>query len=124
MPPSASLLGWTLEEADPDRGTVVVRFEARPDFTNMLGHVQGGFLTAMLDDTMGPAVLITLTGSLAPTLGMNVSFFEPARVGPLWGHGRALKVGKANAFAEADLVDGDGSLVARGSSTMYIMSAP
>ena len=39
------------------------------------GHVQGGFLAAMLDDTMGPALTATLeAGQFAPTVNLNVSF--------------------------------------------------
>src|SRR4051812_38055424 len=60
MPPVAELLGWTLESIDPQGGNIVVRFEARPEFTNPLGNVQGGLLAAMLDDTMGPALVATL----------------------------------------------------------------
>src|SRR5581483_6392636 len=55
MPPVARLLGWTLVSVDPARGEIRVRFEAKPDFLNPAGTVQGGILTAMLDDTMGPA---------------------------------------------------------------------
>ena len=51
MPPVAGLLGWELQEVDPEAGTIVVRFEGRPEFTNPLGNIQGGMLAAMLDDT-------------------------------------------------------------------------
>ncbi len=68
LPPVAMLLGWTLEQVDPDAGTIVVRFDARPEFTNPVGHIQGGILASMLDDTMGPALVATLPpGQFAPT---------------------------------------------------------
>jgi uncharacterized protein (TIGR00369 family) len=54
--------------------------------------VQGGFLAAMLDDTMGPALVATLpAGHFAPTLELKVSYLRPARVGPLFGEGRIVE---------------------------------
>jgi uncharacterized protein (TIGR00369 family) len=123
MPPVASLLGWQLEEIDPDAGTITVRFQAREEFNNPLGNVQGGILAAMLDDTMGPALVATLPpGKFAPTLEMKVSFFAPAKVGPLWGRGRVVKTGTTNAFVEADLVDSSDRMIARASATVRIIS--
>lgn len=125
MPPVAQLLGWQLEEIDPSRGTIVVRYDARTEFTNPLGDIQGGLLAAMLDDTMGPALVATLPpGQFAPTLEMKVSYLAPARVGPLWGHGRVVKRGGTISFVEADLVDADGLIVARASATVRVISLP
>jgi Integrase core domain len=59
-PPAAQLLGWKLLEVDPERTTIKVEFQARPEFVNPVGLIQGGFLAAMLDDTLGPALVATL----------------------------------------------------------------
>lgn len=56
--PCAILLGRQLIEHDQDRGWLKSGFEAKPEFLNPAGRVQGGFLAAMLDDTMGPVVLL------------------------------------------------------------------
>ena len=52
-PPAAELLGWELIEIDPEAGTIEVAFDADERFLNPVGQVQGGFLAAMLDDTLG-----------------------------------------------------------------------
>jgi uncharacterized protein (TIGR00369 family) len=124
MPPVAELLGWQLHAVDPDEGTITVKFEARPEFANPQGNVQGGILAAMLDDTMGPALVATLPpGQFAPTLEMKVSYIAPAKVGrPLWGRGRVVHAGKTTAFVEADLVDGADKLIARASATVRIVT--
>src|SRR4051812_40010839 len=99
MPPVADLLGWQLEQVDPEAGTIPVRYAARREFTNPLGNVQGGILAAMLDDTMGPALVATLPPDrFAVTLEMKVSYFAPAKVGPIWGRGRVVHGGRTNAF--------------------------
>jgi uncharacterized protein (TIGR00369 family) len=125
MPPAAALLGWQLEEIDPGAGTIRVRFEARPEFANPLGDIQGGILAAMLDDTMGPALVATLPpGQFTPTLEMKVSFLEPARIGTLWGHGRVVKRGGTIGFVEADLVDADRRILARATATVRVVTLP
>lgn len=122
MPPAAQLLGWQLEEIDPDAGSIVVRYEPSDEFTNPMGNIQGGFVAAMLDDAMGPALVATLPpDEFAPTLEMKVTFLEPARVGPLWAHGRVVKRATRHAFVEGELVDGDGTLIARASATVRIV---
>lgn len=124
MPPVADLLGWQLEELDADAGFARVRYDARTEFTNPLGNVQGGLVAAMLDDAMGPALVATLEpGQFAPTLEMNISFLSPAKVGPLWAHGRVVKRGRTNAFLEGELVDVDGKVLARATATVLIVSA-
>ena len=123
MPPVAGLLGWHLEHIDVTAGTIVVRYEAKPEFTNPLGNVQGGLIAAMLDDAMGPALVATLPpGQFAPTLEMKISYLAPAKVGPLWAHGRVVKRGRSNAFVEGDLVDESGKLLARASATVLIIT--
>lgn len=58
--PAAVILGWELEAIDPDAGTIELSFTASERFVNPAGHVQGGFLAAMLDDTLGPVLVATL----------------------------------------------------------------
>jgi uncharacterized protein (TIGR00369 family) len=126
MPAVADLLGWRLESIDPEAGTIVVGYEAKPEFANPMGNVQGGILAAMLDDTMGPALVATLPpGKFAPTLEMKISFLQPAKIGGrLFGHGRVIKVGGTIAFLEGELRDEDGAVVAKASATARLVSLP
>src|ERR1700709_170124 len=97
LPPkkSAATLGIEVLQIDGERGSVEVKFEARPAFVNPAGNVQGGFLAAMLDDTMGPALTATLdAGEFAPTVNLNVQFHRPAKAGPLKGIGRGVLRGR------------------------------
>jgi uncharacterized protein (TIGR00369 family) len=121
-PPCAELLGWTLLDHDKARGWARLGFEGRPQFLNPAGHVQGGLLAAMLDDAMGPAVLIMTDGELyTVTLDLNVTFIAPAKPGPLFAESLVLQLGKTIAFLEARLMDGDGALLARATSTARLI---
>jgi uncharacterized protein (TIGR00369 family) len=124
MPPVARTLGWTLLAIDPEAGTIEVGFTAGEAFTNPTGAVQGGFVAAMLDDTMGPAVFAMGKGEIfAPTLDLHVSFLRPARPGAFTGKARVVSLGKTIAFLEGELYDGEGLLVARSSATARVMAA-
>src|SRR5215471_20775804 len=85
-PPAAKLLGWRPLDARPAEGWLKVGFDGRADFCNPAGFVQGGILSAMLDDTMGPAVFVMTEGRLyTATLTLTVNFLAPARPGPIIG---------------------------------------
>src|SRR5688572_1289604 len=100
-PPAAKTLGWALQEVDAELGTVRIAFEARQEFLNPVGAIQGGFLAAMLDDTLGPALVATLEpDQFAPTLELKVNFLRPAMPGRLIGTGRVVHRGGTIAFLE------------------------
>ena len=62
--PCAEPLGRRLVAHDEERGWIKFEFEGRPEFMNPAGRVQGGLLTARLDDTMGPVVLLKSGGAI------------------------------------------------------------
>ena len=121
-PPAATTLGWTLRRVDPDRGEIEVGFDASSGFANPVGNVQGGFLAAMLDDTLGPALVATLPADqFAVTLDLNVSFLRPARPGPITGTGRVLHRGGSVAFLAGELRDEAGEVLATATATARII---
>lgn len=123
-PPCADLLGWRMLEARPEDGWVKVAFEGRPEFLNPAGFVQGGFLSAMLDDVMGPAVLLMTGGATyTVTVDLHVSFLGPAKPGPIVGEGRVVQLGKSIGFVEGSLQDAAGTLLARATSTVRLVPA-
>jgi len=119
-PPCAKTLGLTFLAIDGDKGTIEVEFQAGPDFLNPVGNVQGGFLAAMLDDTMGPALVATLDGGeFAPTVNLNVQFHRPAKQGTLIGRGRVALRGKEVCQLAGELSQ-DGKIVATATATAVI----
>jgi uncharacterized protein (TIGR00369 family) len=120
-PPAAVTLGWQLIAVDPDAGTIDVAFLATEQFLNPVGVVQGGFLAAMLDDTLGPALVATLgPGEFAPTADLHVQFLRPARPGRLVGRGRIVRRGGGIGFLAGELIDETGAVVATATATAVI----
>jgi uncharacterized protein (TIGR00369 family) len=124
-PPIADLIGWELIAVDPDAGTIDVAFTATERFLNPTGAIQGGMLTAMLDDTLGPAFVATLgPGEFAPTIDLQVQFHRPARPGRLVGHGRVVRRGREIGFLAGELTDDDGMVVATATATAAVRRMP
>jgi uncharacterized protein (TIGR00369 family) len=120
MPKAAKTLGARILEFDAESGTIKMEFDAKLEFTNPVGNIQGGFLAAMLDDTMGPALTATLNeNEFAPTLELKVNFIAPAKVGKIHGQGRVIAKGGSVCVLEGELYQ-DGKLVARSSATALI----
>ena len=123
-PPCAKLLGWRLLDARPQDGWIKVGFEGKPEFCNPAGFIQGGLLSAMLDDTMGPAVLVMSEGRLSmTTISMTVNFLAPARPGPLTAEATVIQLGKTIAFVEGRLMSDDGTLLVTASATERLFEA-
>ncbi|MGP8121171.1 MAG: PaaI family thioesterase [Xanthobacteraceae bacterium] len=124
VPPCSCLLGWRVMDARPDDGWVRIGFVGKPEFCNPAGFIQGGILTAMLDDTMGPAVFIKSAGRLyTATIAMTVNFLAPARVGPLVGEARVVQLGKSIAFMEGRLETESGDTVATATATARLVES-
>jgi uncharacterized protein (TIGR00369 family) len=121
VPPAAALLGWELLSVDADAGTIEVAFAATDQFLNSAGVIQGGLVAAMLDATLGPALMATLgPGQFAPTTDLHVQFLRPARPGRLTGRGRVVRRGRDVAFLGGELANDSGEIVAVATATAQI----
>ena len=120
-PPCAILLGLTILEADRAHGRCKIVFTAKPEFCNAAGNVQGGFLAAMLDDCMGPAVLIATHAEVFPsTINLNVQFLKPAKLGKIVGTVWVVQLGKTIGFVEGELKDMSGNVIARATASVRL----
>ena len=121
-PPCARLLGWHLLDARPQEGWIRIGFDGKPDFCNPAGFVQGGILSAMLDDTMGPAVFTMTDGKLyTATITMTVNFLAPAKPGPIAGEAKVTQLGKTVAFVEGRLMAEDGMVLATATTSARLV---
>ena len=120
IPPNCDLtLGLTcLDKSVP--GRTVWSMPAQVQFANPNNVTQGGFLAAMADTAMSTAAVTFLEGRKAVVVNveMKISFTGPARTGTtLTATAQVVKGGKRVSFVETEIVDADGVMVARASST-------
>jgi uncharacterized protein (TIGR00369 family) len=120
-PPITALMNMAI--ASVEEGEVV--FTATPDEShyNPIGMVHGGFACTVLDSALGCAVQSTLAQGFGYTsLEIKVSYLKAlsSASGELTCTGRVVKPGKRAAFAEAELRDASGALIATASSTLLV----
>ena len=116
---------WSgIELVDARPGAADVAFEAGTDHVNLQGFVHGGVLATLADTAMGLAVRTSLEpGRRHVTVQLGIEFLSPGRPGRIVAHGRSVKVGRQLGFAEADVVDARGRLLARASATLSVTAA-
>lgn len=122
VPPceAAKTLGYNFVEIDPDEGTVKLEFMGKNEFTNPVGNIQGGFLAAMLDETMGPALAGTLSeGEFAPVIDLYIQFVNPATVGKIEAFGKIDKKGKEVCYLSGELRQ-NGKIIAKSTAASII----
>jgi uncharacterized protein (TIGR00369 family) len=120
VPPNCDLtLGMVcVDKSEP--GRTVWQMPADERFTNPAGTIQGGFLAACCDSAMGASSVTFAAGRkvFAANAEMKVSFLGPVRPGgTLTCSAHVISGGSRVAFVEAEVVDDDGRLVAKASST-------
>lgn len=107
-----------------EEGEVVFAFTPDESMLNPLGIVHGGPICTLLDSVIGCAVHTTLPAGTAYTsIDINVSYLRPPRVGvELTATGRVTKPGRRVAFAEGEIRDEDGKLVATATGSCLVIS--
>ncbi len=95
-PPSvARTLGARITRLDKVEGLFECTYEGADTLLNPAGQVQGGMLSAMLDDVTAMLVTAMLPpGEHCATLNLNVSFLRPAGPGPIEGSARFDRRGR------------------------------
>jgi uncharacterized protein (TIGR00369 family) len=102
-------------------GSVDLRLEAGPDHANLQGTVHGGVLATLADTAAGLAVRSAMPpGSRHVSVNLDVQYLAPANMGPLLATGRVVRLGRRIAFAEADVTDAGGELLARAQVTVAV----
>jgi uncharacterized protein (TIGR00369 family) len=123
-PPMAQTLSfWLVEVGD---GYAV--FEGDPDthLLNPLGIVHGGWALTLIDSAAGCAGHTTLPPGVGYTsVETKTNFTRPIRhdTGRVRAEGRVISRGRQILTSEARLLDGQGRMLAHGTSTLIVLGA-
>lgn len=127
VPPNCDrTLGVTcVDKSEP--GTTVWRMAADERFANPIGVIQGGFISALADSAMGSATITLAKAAdrkvFSSSIEMKTSFLAPAKVGStLECTARVVQGGRRVAFVEAEIVDDQGTVIARATSSYLYTS--
>lgn len=125
------MLGFNAETGfrlvDWSDGAAVLALDLAARHLNRSGVVHGGVLAAMLDVAMGYSGVYPVDGAprWSVTLSLTTSFIGQARAGRLTARGRRIGGGRQIYFAEGEVRDAEGALLAAGQATFRLRnSAP
>ena len=118
QPACAKFLGYRFLSVDRDAMTMRVAFSATEEMLNPRCNIQGGFLTAMMDDAMGSMIVVLTEGAKAPaSVDIHTQFLAPAYPGALICEAQLVHMTKSTAFTRASLFDEKGHLIATATQT-------
>lgn len=104
-------------------GEVTLRFEVRREMTNPYGNIHGGMMSALIDETIGWAVVSLESPQHYTSLNLNIDFLFAIREGDsLLATGRVVRAGKKIVHAECLVEDLQGRLLAKASSNLVATS--
>jgi uncharacterized protein (TIGR00369 family) len=111
-----------IEVAHSADGEATVIIDPVPDeLLQSRGIVHGGVYAALVDIAAGEAIRSLLApGETVSTIDLNVSYLRPGHTDALSAEGRVLRRGRGVAFATADILARDGTLLATGRISMAI----
>jgi len=118
----ATLGDGRVTSLDGESGRAVIEFTCAPGMCHSGGVAQGGFVTGWIDSAMAHACIARYTSEFwIATLEVKVTFFRPATPGLVIAEGWIERAGKQTVFTEGRLLDGDGQVLAKASSTIRLV---
>src|SRR3954467_10931012 len=113
------LFKWIgLELIDAGPGWVKERLVIRPEFLQP-GVVHGGVIYTLADTVAAHAVLTMIyPKEWCTTVEQKINFLRPAINGSIVGHGKVLHAGKRIMYAEAEILNEAGDLIAKSAATI------
>ena len=107
---------------DADAGRASIEYRVAPRMCHSGGVAQGGFVSGWLDAAMAHAAIAAFGGDVTPmSLELKVSFFAPARPGLVTAEGWIERRGRSTCFLEGRLLNPNGEVIAKASSTARLM---
>ena len=117
--PSTLLLGGTLRYIGV--GEAWVDYPIKHDLTNPVGMIQGGFLAAIIDDTIGLAFFSMEPEYMFTTTNLNVNYLFGARKGELIrAKANIIRMGKKIANFECKVYNLKGEVIASSTANLVV----
>jgi uncharacterized protein (TIGR00369 family) len=112
----ARLIGFEAKEIA--EGRAILTLAAGPQHANPMGSLHGGVLCDIADAAMGIAFATTLgPDESLTTVELKINFFRPVWEARLRAEGKVVRRGSLMGYIECEIMDEQGRLVAKASST-------
>lgn len=110
-----------VEYVHEEAGEVALVLALRPCHMSRAARVHGGVIFTLLDTALGRAVITELPeGRGCATVECKVNYFRPVQTGSLRAIGRLVNLSRRTGYAEGEVTDDEGRLIARASGTFML----
>lgn len=118
----AASLGMAIEHFEP--GFARVSMTVAAAHHNPVGTLHGGVYCDLADMAMGIAFFSGLGEDEAmTTIELKINYLRPVVAGPIAAEARVVSRGRSTGLIECDVRDEAGRLLARASSTCFVLTA-
>jgi uncharacterized protein (TIGR00369 family) len=118
--PAATLIGFNVSEVGD--GRAVATLETGTQHANPMGTLHGGILCDIADAAMGMAFASTLAADESfTTVELSINFFRPVWKARLRAEGKVVRRGRTLGYAECEIKDEKGTMIAKASSTWLVL---
>jgi uncharacterized protein (TIGR00369 family) len=112
-------LGMEWEPAPVNTARVALKL--RQEHMSHANRVHGGVLFTLLDTALGTAVVTSLERERGcATLELKINYFRPIQEGRVRAEGRMVNRSRRTAYAEGEVVNEEGKVLAKASGTFFI----
>jgi acyl-coenzyme A thioesterase PaaI-like protein len=108
-------------EFNAEKNQLTIRFPLLESYLNPFNYVQGGFLAAAVDNTLGPLSVLVAPANLTRRLEMTYSHPVTLEVGSISVIGRLVRQEGRQLHFAADVLDGQGNRLARARAWHWII---
>lgn len=108
------------ESLDAENGSVVLKLRVKEELLNVNGTIHGGVHAAMLDTIMGMTIR-SVTNTPCATVSLNVNYLNSSSSGEILATAKILSQGYRLVNAEAEMVDENGVMLAKGVGTFKLI---
>jgi uncharacterized protein (TIGR00369 family) len=107
---------------DAEAGRAVIEYRCGLHMCHSGGVAQGGFVTGWIDAAMAHATMAATDFAYVPmSLEIKVSFFKPCAPGLVTAEAWIEQKGRSTVFLEGKLMDAQGAILAKATSTVRLI---
>lgn len=113
----------SMELTDIGAGFAVFELEIEKKHMQLSGVVHGGVLASLIDTVAFWAVYYGIEDPEAwlVSVDLKLNYLAPAAAGKLFSRGRQIKIGRRLCYADAEVFDAGGKILAHGASTLLVI---
>ncbi|MDQ6958246.1 MAG: PaaI family thioesterase [Mariprofundaceae bacterium] len=120
-PPAFDAMKGEFVDFDVEKEIFTNRFPVLSEHLNPYGYMQGGIISAAIDNTIGPLSLLVSSPNFTRSMEVKYGKVIPPSLGYIYVTARFVEKKKRQLFFEAVVANSDGEKLASAKSTHWIL---